>query len=116
MATVKINNKNYEVPKLNFGHMEMLESEGYNIVDMFKRNQIFAPVSAFIMLCVGCDKEDANILAEQHVLGGGDLKDIFDKFSEALFESSFFRKVLGIEDEKKATKSTKKSTETKTEE
>lgn len=101
--TIKINNKSYKVPELRFEHMEALESEGYNIVDMFRKKQIFAPVSAFIMIVVECEKEEANYLAEQHVLGGGNLNELYNAFNEALYESSFFRKVLGIEDEKTAT-------------
>lgn len=111
VKTIKINNKSYKVPELRFEHMEALESEGYNIIDMFRKKQIFAPVSAFIMLVVGCEKEEANDLAEQHVLGGGNINDLYEAFSEALYDSSFFRKVLGIEDEKapakKATAKTK---------
>lgn len=112
MATkiIKINNKSYKVPELKFEHMEALESEGFNIIDMFRKKQLFAPVSAFIMVVVGCEKEEANYLAEQHVLGGGNLNELYEAFSEALYESAFFRKVLGIEDEKPAKKVTKAST------
>lgn len=106
MATVKINNKAYDIPKLGFGHMEKLESEGYDVIAMFKKNQMFAPASAFIMLCANCDREEANRLAEQHIYGGGNMQEIYQAFIKAIEESDFFRKVLGIEDKKK-TKSTK---------
>ena len=112
MATVTINNKKYEVPKLGFGHMEKLESEGYDIISMFQRRQVFAPASAFIMLCVGCDREQANYLAEQHIYGGGDLSDIYNAFVNAIGESDFFRKVLGVEEEKTPRKTAKKSEQT----
>lgn len=111
MATVKINNKNYEVPKLGFGHMEKLESEGYDIIAMFRKRQLFAPASAFIMLCADCDREEANRLAEQHIYGGGDMQDIYEAFIKAIEVSDFFRKVLGIEEKK----STKKSANAETE-
>ena len=101
MATVTINNKKYEVPRVGFGHMEKLESEGYDVISMFKKNQMFAPASAFIMLCVDCDKDEANRLAEQHILGGGDLKNIYDAFLKAIMESDFFKKVLGLEEKSK---------------
>ena len=104
MATVTINNKKYEVPKLGFGHMEQLESEGYDVVAMFKKNQIFAPASAFIMLCANCDREEANRLAEQHIYGGGNLNEIYQAFVKAINDSDFFRKVLGMEEKKENTK------------
>lgn len=115
MATVTINNKKYNVPRLGFGHMEKLESDGYDVVAMFKKNQVFAPASAFIMLCADCDREEANRLAEQHIYGGGNLQDIYQAFVKAIQESDFFRKVLGIE-EKKETKNTKKYADAETEE
>lgn len=111
MATVIINNKKYDVPKLGFGHMEKLESEGYDVIAMFSKNQIFAPASAFIMLCADCDRDEANRLAEQHIYGGGDMKDIYEAFKKAISESDFFRKILGMDEEKSA-KSTKKSNQT----
>lgn len=104
MATVTINNKKYEVPKLGFGHMEKLESEGYDIIAMLKKQQIFAPTSAFIMLCANCDREQANYLAEQHIYGGGKLEDIYREFVKAIDESDFFKKALGIEEKPKNTK------------
>lgn len=115
MATVTINNKKYEVPKLGFGHMEKLESEGYDVIAMFSKHQVFAPASAFIMLCADCDREEANRLAEQHIYGGGNMQEIYQAFVKAIQESDFFKKVLGIE-EKKETKNTKKSATAETEE
>lgn len=94
MAKIKINGKNYDIPRLGFGHMEMLESEGYDIISMFRKKQMFAPTSAFIMLCVNCDRDEANRLAEQHVYGGGNLGDIYNAFVNAINESDFFKKIL----------------------
>lgn len=108
MATVTINNKKYEIPRLGFGHMERLESEGYDVIAMFRKNQIFAPASAFIMLCADCDHAEANRLAEQHIYGGGNMNEIYDAFKEAIKESDFFKKILGMSEEK-STKSMKQS-------
>lgn len=115
MASVTINNKNYDVPKLGFGHMEKLESEGYDVIAMFKKNQMFAPASAFIMLCANCDREEANRLAEQHIYGGGNMQEIYTAFVKAIDESDFFKKILGIDEEKKQEKNTKKSANAETE-
>lgn len=111
MATVKINNKKYDVPRLGFGHMEKLESEGYDVIAMFQKRQIFAPASAFIMLCVNCDREEANRLAEQHIYGGGNMQEIYEAFKEAINESDFFKKILGM-DEEKTKESTNQSNQT----
>lgn len=105
MATVKINNKNYEIPRLGFDHMEKLESEGYDVISMFRKKQVFAPASAFITLCVGCDREEANRIAEQHIYGGGTIDQIYSAFAKAIEESDFFRKVLGMEEKKSVKKS-----------
>lgn len=111
MAQVTINNKKYEIPTLGFGHMEKLESEGYDVVAMFSKNQIFAPASAFIMLCVGCSRDEANRLAEQHLYGGGNMQEIYQAFIAAIDKSDFFKKVLGMGEEK-TSKDTKKSVPT----
>ena len=111
MATVTINNKKYEVPRLGFGHMEKLESEGYDVIAMFKKSQLFAPASAFIMLCANCDRDEANRLAEQHIYGGGDMQEIYESFIDAINEPDFFKKVLGM-DEEKTKENTKKSEQT----
>lgn len=109
MAKVKINGKSYDVPRLGFGHMEMLESEGYDIISMFKKKQMFAPTSAFIMLCANCDRDEANRLAEQHVYGGGNLGDIYNAFVKAIQESDFFRKIFQMEEEESNQENAKKS-------
>lgn len=111
MATVTINNKKYEVPRLGFGHMEKMESEGYDVIAMFEKRQLFAPASAFVMVCVDCDREEANRLVEQHIYGGGNMQEIYQAFVDAIGESDFFKKVLGM-DEEKLEKSTKKSNQT----
>lgn len=107
MATLKINNKIYEVPQLGFGHMQQLESEGISVVDMIKKKQIFSMATAITMVCTGLPVENANALVEQHVLGGGDLSPMYEAFTNAVSESAFFKKLLGEEEEpKKKTRST----------
>lgn len=103
MAKIKINNKNYDIPQLGYGHMMKLESEGINVVDMFRKNQIFSLAGAFIIIVTDCSMEDAGYLAEQHVMGGGDIAIIHEAFLKAIDESSFFKKLLGIEEEQKQT-------------
>ena len=99
MATVKINNKTYEVPRLGYEHMEMLESEGINVVDVLSKRMVFSITTASIIVIVGCDKQEATRLAEQHVLGGGDIYPIVNAFDEAIDSSDFFKKMLGLDEE-----------------
>lgn len=106
---VKINNKNYTVPKLGFQQMADMESlvDG-SIVTIFQKRQIFLLSEAFVGVVVGCDKEQAGELCEQHIFGGGKLEDIYEAFNKAVDESGFFKKLLGLEEEpKKSSRSQK---------
>lgn len=95
---VKINNNNYEVPQLGFGEMVKMESvSGTSLVSMFQKQQVFILAEAFVATVVGCGKEEADRLCEQHVMGGGTLEDIYAAFSEAVDKSGFFKQVLGKE-------------------
>lgn len=98
---VKINNKLYDVPQLGFGQMVKMESiSGTSLVTMFQRQQVFILAEAFVATIANCEKEEADRLCEQHVMGGGALEDIYAAFAEAVNESGFFKKVLGLDGEK----------------
>lgn len=98
MSIVKINNKNYEVPQLGFKHMTQMEDMGFSILTMFQKQQIFSMATAFTGVVAACDREEAERLMEQHVLGGGDIVQIYKAFNDAINESGFFKKFLGIEE------------------
>lgn len=98
MSTVTINNKKYPVPELTFRHLPMMEKSGLSIVDMMSKKYIFTAVEVFTAIVVGCETDYADHLLEQHILGGGDVTEIYDAFITAMYESSFFSKML--EDEK----------------
>lgn len=115
MGKVKINNKNYNVPELTFGHFTQMEEQGFSVPEAFRKNQMFLIAMGFTCVVVGCERYEAEHLIEQHVLGGGKIKDITDVFSKAAFESSFFKKMLGIEEEKPAKKAEVKNQENKEE-
>ena len=107
---VKINGKNYNVPELTFGAMAKMESiTGESIATVFEREQFFLLAEAFTGVVADCDKEQADYLLEQHVLGGGDISDIYKVLMQAVNESAFFKKLLGIEEKPK--KSTQKKLE-----
>lgn len=103
---VKINGKNYNVPQLGFRDMAAMENIAEtSIITVFQKQQVFVLAEAFVGAIVGCEKEEAGRLCEQHILGGGKLEDIYKAFSDAVNESGFFKKLLGLEEEKKTKKS-----------
>lgn len=113
MATVKINNKNYNVPELNFRHSKMMEQMGLPVEGMMSRRYIFTIVSAFTAIVAKCEPEQADHLIEQHVMGGGNLESIFEAYAQAINDSAFFRELLRLNEQEE--KSVKKSQSRKTE-
>lgn len=106
---VKINQKKYDVPELKFEHFVKMEEQGFSVTEAFRKDQLFLLAMGFTCVVVDCDREYAEHLIQQHVLGGGNIKDIVNAFSEAIFESAFFRKMLGIEEEKKPAENVKET-------
>ena len=113
MATVKINNKTYQVPELTFKHSRMFEQMGLPLTGLNSPGYFFTAVAAFIAVCVNCPVEQAEYLAEQHVMGGGDLQDIYTAYVNAICDSGFFKKLL--QESEETLKTTKKSAQQKTE-
>ena len=107
MATVKINNKKYEVPELTFKHFTQMEEQGFSVIDAFRKQQIFLLAMGYVCIVTGEDRDEAERLIEQHVLGGGEIADIYASFAEAVDRSAFFKKMLGLDqtsEKKKAEK------------
>lgn len=113
MATVKINNKTYQVPELTFRHSRMFEQMGLPLTGLNSPGYFFTAVAAFTAICANCSIEQAEYLADQHVNGGGNLQDIYTAYANAIGDSGFFKKLL--EESKDAPKTTKKSAQQKTE-
>ncbi len=107
MKSVKINNKMYIVPELTFRHFTMMEEQGFSVIEAFQKKEMFLLVMGFVCAVTGEDREEAERLIEQHVLGGGEIADLYSAFGEAVSDSGFFRKMLNLQDEE--TKSEKKS-------
>lgn len=109
---VKINGKNYAVQQLGFKEMAAMESIAEtSIITVFQKQQVFVLAEAFVGAVAGCGKEEAGRLCEQHILGGGKLDDIYTAFTEAVNESGFFKKLLGMEDDQKNTKKSQQTEE-----
>lgn len=97
---IKINNKNYVVPQLGFGHMVHMEDMGFFVQELFEDKKIFSLATAFVGVVVDCGRKEAEELCQQHILGGGNIAEIYEGFAKAIESSGFFKKLLGIEDRK----------------
>lgn len=104
---IKINNKNYTVPELTFKHFTKMEEQGMSIGDVFGKRQTMLAAMGFVCVVAECDREESERLIEQHVLGGGDLEPIAHAFFNAVMDSDFFCKMLGIEKKPAKAKNTK---------
>jgi hypothetical protein len=94
MKYIKINNKKYEVPELTFAHSKKLEIYGVPLRRLVDPDLIFTIASAFVAIIIDKTPYEADYLIEQHILGGGDIQDIYKAYFEAISESHFFKKLL----------------------
>ena len=95
MVKVKINGKEYRVKEMQFGEYAKMEEQGFSIIDAFRKKQLLLIAMGFTCVAADCDREEAERLITQHVLGGGNVVDITNAFAEAVSESDFFQKMLG---------------------
>lgn len=110
---VKINNKNYDVPELTFEHFTKIEEQGFSIVEAFRKNQMLLLAMGYVCVVADCERDEAERLIEQHILGGGDLGDIISSFGKAVDNSNFFRKMMYQKaEQKKTAEETKAAVET----
>ncbi|POP34784.1 hypothetical protein C3B58_01220 [Lactonifactor longoviformis] len=98
---IKINQKNYSVAELSFKDMVHMEDMGFSVIEMFQKAKVFSLAVAFVGVCANCSREEAEHLCEQHVLGGGKIEDIYEAFNKAVEDSGFFKKLLGVNGDKK---------------
>ena len=92
----KLNNKEYNVPELTMSHFTKMEEQGFSVVEAFQKGQMMLVSMGFVCAVVGCDREEAEQLITQHVLGGGKISDIINAFTKAVEESVFFQKMLKL--------------------
>ena len=96
MVKVTINRKEYRVKEMQFGEYAKIEEQGFSIIDAFRKKQLLLIAMGFTCVAADCDREEAERLITQHVLGGGNIVDIANAFAEAVSESDFFQKMLGV--------------------
>ena len=85
---MKINNKEYNIPELNFNAMCKLEEMGVNFMDM--ENKTLSTVRGFLALAMDGDLEMAGNELEQHLVVGGNVEDVVAEIGKAVEASGFF--------------------------
>lgn len=93
---VRINNQKHKVPELTFEHFTKMEEQGFSIIDAFHKKQYLLLSMGFVCAILDCDRDEAEGILTQHILGGGNVKTIVEAFMKAVNESDFFTKMLGI--------------------
>lgn len=93
---VKINNKKYKVPELTFEHYTKMEEQGFSIVNAINKEQYMLIAMGFTCVVADVERNEAERLLTQHVLGGGSARDIVNAFMEAVTRSDFFMKMLDM--------------------
>lgn len=116
MVKVKINGKNYNVKEMAFAEYTKMEEQGFSIIDAFRKKQMTLIAMGFVCAVIGCDRDEAEHLITQHVLGGGNIVDITNAFADAVNESDFFQKMLGMTQDEQETPKSKKEVEEAAEE
>lgn len=91
---MKINNKIYKIPELNYNTICILEEMGISLTDMDKR--VFSTVRGFVALAMDGNFEKAGEEIEEHLNNGGSLDEILEEINKAVEESGFFQTLNNI--------------------
>lgn len=90
MSSVTINNKTYEVPKLDFDTVCQLEENGISLLAMNARNpKVATMLRAFVAWIVGCSPQQASAEIQAHLEAGGNIVDLLTAITDALNDSGF---------------------------
>lgn len=95
---MKINNKIYKIPELNYNTICILEEMGISLTDMDKR--VFSTVRGFVALAMNGDYEKAGEEIEEHLKNGGSLDEVLEEINKAVEESGFFQALNNIHKQK----------------
>lgn len=87
--TFTINGKKYTAKPFDFNLVCDLEEAGVPVSEMKKKPT--ATARAYFALCYDGDKEDAGTEIEQHMINGGDLKDLMSSMMKEMNASDFFQ-------------------------
>lgn len=91
MKTITINNKEYNIKKIDFNALCELEDLGFAISEV--KNKTFKTLRALVAFVADCDVEKASEIIEQHLKNGGGKIDDFTPLFTMVSESDFFRNI-----------------------
>ena len=86
---MKINDREYHIPELNFNAMCELEDLGASFSEMDKKG--LSTVRAFLALAMGGDTDKAGKEIEALLASGGNFDEIMEDINRPVEESGFFR-------------------------
>ena len=86
---MKVNNKEYPTPVLNFSNMTKMENQGLTVSNLSDRPLTF--LAAFVALAMDADLTAAQEEIDAHLSNGGSLDEITDELNMAVDESGFFK-------------------------
>lgn len=90
MSSVTINNKTYEVPKLDFDTVCQLEENGISLLAMNARNpKVATMLRAFVAWIIGGSPQQASAEIQAHLEAGGNIIDLLTAITDALNDSGF---------------------------
>lgn len=90
MNKIIINEKEYEIPEINFSAVRRLEKLGVDFESA--QEQPFSFISSLVALTIKSNNDVADNEIEQHLDKGGSIND-FMPLMEAVANSSFFQKL-----------------------
>lgn len=91
---ITIAGKKYYVPEFTFKHLPIMEKSGLPLTALISGDFIFTTVQVFISIVAKCSTDEADKIAEKHIMDGGSIEPLFEAFSNAIEESGFFTKLL----------------------
>lgn len=90
MKTITINNKEYNIKKIDFNALCELEDLGFAVGEV--KSKTFKTLRALVAFVAECDVEKASEIIEQHLKNGGKVDDFTPLFT-MISESDFFRNI-----------------------
>lgn len=88
MEKIKINEKEYELRKIDFNAVCELEDLGMSIINI--KDKTFKSIRALVAFVMKCDLDKAGKEVESHLANGGKIND-FTPLFEMISKSDFFR-------------------------
>ena len=89
MRTFTINGKRYNAKPFDFNTVCDLEDSGVALTEMKKKPMSMA--RAYFALCLDGDDKKAGEEIQAHVIGGGNLEEIYTVMGEEMNDSDFFQ-------------------------